>query len=164
MQNDDWLLGDESGIQTGEGLIQLMRQIEGQDITMYWLDDNQGQVFKAIIHKEGRYIGEAYPQPRYNRSKYERNEKDKEARELMSRYEATVRSFQKLRKKSIEAITVIDERPKTLNNKFRMPGMPFEPDPLENKHEAEVLEDVEEDEFDLIPVSRGFKRPLSERY
>ncbi|WP_420582048.1 hypothetical protein [Reichenbachiella sp.] len=144
LQNQEWLLGDNGQVALGENLIRLMRQIEGENVDIYWLDDNHGEVLKAMVYKNGRYICEACPKPKYNRAKNEWTDQDLKAREIMSAYVSTIEAFQKTQIKSIEPVTIIDNRPKTIGNSFQMPGAKkYEPDMNE---EVEVLGEIGKDD------------------
>ncbi len=147
LQNKEWLLGDNGEIYTGEALISLMKQVEGHDLyEVYWLDDNNGSVFKAMVYREGRYICELLPKPRYNRSKSERTQEDEVARDLMTRYVMTVEGYMRRSKNELEKVAIIDNQPKVLNNKFTIKGFEnFVP----REEPAEVIEDHTEDEYEF---------------
>ena len=40
----------------------------------------------------------------------------------MSEYRITIDSFQRSQKQNLEGVAIINEKPKTLNNKFQVPG------------------------------------------
>lgn len=144
-RNTLYLLGNESGIATGDDLIDLMRKVEDATVDIYWLDGNQGQVIKAMIFDtDMRYICSIYEKPAYNRSTLERNDDDEAARTLMSRYEATIRHFGKAQTQEIEPVVVVDHRPKVISNTFMIPGL--EPYQEPSEEPVEVLDDYEEDD------------------
>jgi hypothetical protein len=137
-----WLLGADGQIQTGESLIQLMRNVEGQEIEIFSIDDNHGKIFKALVYKDGRYICELLAKPVPNKAAIERTPQDELDFNLMQRYEATVNGFMRTEKNKLDTVTVIDFRKKTLNNSFVMPGTKteaFEP----NEQHAEIIEDID---------------------
>lgn len=144
-----WLLGEDNQIQTGENLIHLMKRVEGQEIQVFWLDDNQGKVFKALAYKDGRYICELIAKPTPNKASIERTEQDEKDFTLMQRYEATVNGFMRTEKNKLDTVTVIDFRKKTLNNSFVMPGTKTEAFTPSNQP-AEIIEDTEEN-YDYTP-------------
>jgi len=123
LQSQEWLLGDKGEIYTGENLIRLMQKVESNDIDIYWMDDNKGNVFKALVYINGRYICEALPKPRYARAKIELTDAGKQAREIMSRYSTTIDAYMKNQKNSIEKVMVTDNRSKRLNNNFKIEGL-----------------------------------------
>ena len=101
LQKSEWLLGDHNEIYTGEPLIRLLKQVEGKEIDIYWLDDDQGKVIKAMIYdrKDGRYIGQAMPKPISARSKAEEKEHHKDARSIMAKYRNTITAYMQQQKK-----------------------------------------------------------------
>ncbi|OWP76561.1 hypothetical protein BWK62_09495 [Flavobacterium oreochromis] len=122
-QYSEFLLGDNGMIYTGDKLIRLMNEVEGKKIEVFWLDDNYGEIFKALIYRNGKYICEARPKPRYNRAKNEQTEDDLNAQKIMSAYVATIEAYQREQVRTIEKVTVIDNRPVTVSTSFQLPGM-----------------------------------------
>jgi len=135
-----WLLGDHGNIYTGEKLINLMKQVEGQDFEVYWLDGNDGKIIKAMVYMEGRYICELLPKPMPNKARVERTAEDEEQMAIMTRYEATVNGYMRTQKNKLDQVTIIDHRKKTLNDKFQIPGLSKV---SKEPREVEVLEEVE---------------------
>jgi len=125
MQKNEWLLGDKGSISSGEALIRLLKQVEGKTVDIYRLDDDKGNIFKALIydHKDQRFICEAHPKPVAARASIEETQAHKDARVILSKYRNTVTSFMQLKKNEIEDLTVIDNRPKTVSASFSIPGM-----------------------------------------
>jgi len=124
LQNKEWLLGDKGNIYTEENLIRLLKVVEGKDIDIYWLNNDNGTVYKALIcnKKDGRFICEALPKPIGARAPIEEKEYHKNATEIMHRYQATVTNYMKLQKNTIEKVTIIDNRSKTISNSFSIPN------------------------------------------
>lgn len=152
-QYAEWLLADEGEIVTGDLLITFMKQVESKSVDIYWIDGNDGEVIKAMIYKDGRYICELQPLPFSSRVKLEETADHKKAREIVSRYKATVTEFMKSQKNDIEIVTVIDNTPKTINNNFSIPGIEsFKPS-------DEEVEDLgfkdEETEIEYKPNQRS---------
>jgi len=124
MQRQEWLLGDKSKISSGEELIKLLKQVEGKDIDIYRLDDDQGNVIKALIYdKDDRFIGEALPKPKAARASIEETEIHKNARTILSKYSNTVTAYMQLKKNEIDSIIVINNMPKTVSSSFTIPGL-----------------------------------------
>lgn len=123
LQNNEWLLGDNGEIYTGEKLVSLMKKVEGKSFDTYWLDGNNGEVIKALVYMDGRYICELQPKPIYARAKIERTEADEAARDMMIRYAQTIQGYQTFKKNTLTPLTVVDHRKKTLNDKFQIPGL-----------------------------------------
>lgn len=121
-RNTTFVLGIEGEIALGETLIRLMKYVEGKEFTIYWLDGNDGNVLKAMIYYDDMMLCDLVLQPEYSRSIHERDDQGDINRKLMSAYENTVNGFMSQRKREIEGVTIIDNRQKTLNNKFQIPG------------------------------------------
>jgi hypothetical protein len=121
LQSAEWLLGDEGQIYAGEKLINLMRQVEGENIDVYWLDGNDGAVLKALVYIGDRFICEALPKPAYHRALIEQTATDRENRLIMSKYTTTIDAFMTRQKNKIEKVTIIDHTPRTLNDGFKIP-------------------------------------------
>ncbi|SCY94255.1 hypothetical protein [Flavobacterium caeni] len=145
----------ESGqILTGEALITKMKMIEGRELDVYWLDDNDGNVMKAFAYLRGtnRLICEIMEMPRYNRATLERTEKDEAARILQSAYVASVEAFTRQQQNRIENINIIDNTPKTVNSNFKFPTVRRFEVREETPH---VFDDKEEDQFEYEPTTNN---------
>ncbi|MFD1816718.1 hypothetical protein SAMN04515674_1313, partial [Pseudarcicella hirudinis] len=127
LNSDQWCIGSNDKIATGKELIRIMKEIEGRKIIVKWLDDKEGNVLSAKAYRNGRYICDVVPVPRYSKAYYERTEQDFENQALMSAYANTVLNFGKERRNAIDSITVIDRTKSTIIER-----------------EVEVLEEVEE--------------------
>lgn len=145
----EWLLGDNGKIATGESLIRLMKRVEGQEVDIYWLDDNQGNVFKALIYIGDQYVAEAIEKPKPNRARIERTPEDEALMTLMSSYALTINAFQTHQRKTLEHVTVINNRPKTLNNKFQIPELVNKQ--VAHSNHGEIIEDEEDDFLQYEP-------------
>ncbi|MEM8506197.1 MAG: hypothetical protein AAF717_00145 [Bacteroidota bacterium] len=118
-----WLLAENGRIQTGERLIHFLKQVEGQQLEVYWLDGNNGKIVKALAFQNGRHICDLLPKPTPNKAKIERTAEDEAQMHLMAQYKRTVDAYMQSRHKELDAVTVFDYRQKTLNNKFIIPGL-----------------------------------------
>lgn len=160
-QKSEWLLGDQGEIYTGSRLINLMKIVEGQEVDVYWLDANDGSILKALVYIADTLICEALPKPRYHRAKLEQTEACFAARELMSQYAATIQGYQRRRKNELEQVTIIDNTPRTLNNKFKITGL--HPSEEFEAVEVEVLPEPDlEDDFSTVETT--FKTSLKDRF
>ncbi len=173
LQYQEFLLGDDGKVALGEDLIRLMKVVEGQELDVYWLDDNQGNVLKVLVCLRGerRYICEACPKPVYNRAVIEQTEQDSKAQKLMSSYVATIEGFRRKRTRTLEPLTVLDNRPTTLNNTFQIEGPPSIPPKWgrgpsrpRDAEEVEVLAEVQQDAYEAIPDRVSFKKDLKDRF
>jgi hypothetical protein len=117
-RREKFLLGMDGVICAGDKLINLMRQVEGRDITIRYIDTNHGEILKAYIYMDDRFICEAIPQPGYHRAKIDQDEHDLINRELMSKYVTTIESFANRHKKGLDKLTIVDHRPVTIGNSF----------------------------------------------
>ncbi|MBZ0098970.1 MAG: hypothetical protein K8F30_07785, partial [Taibaiella sp.] len=155
---------DDGRIYTGEKLINIMKLAEGENVTAYWLDDNEGRVMKAILYLGTTCICEALPKPVYSRATAERTPEDEKARAIMSAYVATIDGYMNRKRNSINNVLVVDERPKTISNTFTIPGLKqYTPD----YREPEIMPDVAEDESELYtaPVRQsGWRKTLKDRF
>ena len=138
-----FLLGLDGVICTGDKLISMMMQVEGRDVDIYWLDDNFGEMLKAHIYIGDQFICEAIEQPGYNRARIEQTKEDMINRELMSKYTNTIESYGRRQKNGLEKLTIIDNRPVTINNNFQIPGLNGY---VPSTEPAKVLANVDGDE------------------
>jgi len=145
LQRREFLLGDNGRVCKGEPLIDLMRQVEGREIDVYWLDDNKGGILKALIFKGSQYICEAVAKPTYSRAKIEQTSQDLEARTIMSAYVSTIEAFGKRQRNSIDYLTIIDDSPE-LKKTFIMPGLRITE--IDNDTPVEMLPMPIDEEFD----------------
>lgn len=146
LQNEEFLLGEDGKVLTGQALIDAMELVGGETVTVYWLDDNIGKVMKALIYLNDTCICEAVPKPVYNRATAERTPQDSAARQVMSAYVSTIEAYRKEKMRSIEEVVVINKKPIPFDD-FQMPGMRRFEAFDEKTHEApEILPDILEDE------------------
>jgi hypothetical protein len=160
LKGREWILGQDGEVATGEELIRLLKVVEGKSVDIYWLDDNKGQPFKAMVYdSEGRYICEVIEKPLAARAPIEETPAHRDAREVMSRYIQTVTSFIKLQKSKIERTSVIKERSATISDSFSIPGMEREviEDDLEFSKELPELPDPLNPENNPGPAIRSWK-------
>lgn len=168
LNNGKFLIGDEGAMCYGERLIGLMDQIEGRELDVYWLDDNKGEVMKALVYlrNSDRCVCELIKKPTYSRASIEITEQDKANRTIMSHYENTINGYMKKQRNAIDQITVIDHG-STVERKFKMTDMMM---PLigqraivEQPEEVEILE-VQDEEDNLNDRETTFKRSLKDRF
>ena len=123
LQGQKRAIANDGKILTGEALIQEMRIIEGKEFHVYWLDGNDGQVLKAFVYYDDRFICEVMEMPRYNRATIERTNACHDAIKLQSAYVASVDAFEKRQRGRIENVQIINHMPKTINSDFRIPNL-----------------------------------------
>jgi len=144
-QNKEFLLGHDGKVSTGETLIKSMKLVEGQKVDVYWLDDNNGNVLKALVYLRGgdKYICEAVAKPMYSRAKIERTSDQEKAREVMSAYANTISSYARRRMSQLQDLVIIDHREKTLNRKFVIKDLDKRKRPVDTEtEEVETLPDL----------------------
>jgi hypothetical protein len=165
LNKNEFLLGDKGEFCYGEDLIRLMEQVEGQNIDIYWLDGNNGKVIKALVYIGTQYICEALPKPVYARAKIEQTDNDLAQREIMSKYVASITGFQNKQMRSLGKLTIIDNTPKTLNNKFKIASL-HETKEITNEpvEELAALPDDNSNDWNFIEVETSFKRNLKDRF
>ena len=131
-------------ISLGNDLINSLKSIEGKDITVYWLDDNQGNVLKALAFYQGRFICEVQEMPKYNRAIIERTDADEKAREIQSSYVASVEGFIRKQEKSLQRINIIEKPKPQPTNGFFIPGMNRKTFTPSDPETVEIIETPEE--------------------
>ncbi|WP_053404968.1 hypothetical protein [Persicobacter sp. CCB-QB2] len=163
LQYSEWLLGNDGKIATGEELIELMRRVEGKELDVYWLNDNDGKVLKAIVYTD-RYICELLPKPVYQRAVIEQTDKDKEKQSLMSAYAMTIAGYQKRRRNEIQDVVVIDNTPKHKPRiEFTIDGVSQYQAPEEDAQEMpDLADELDIETLDERP-SQG-RRSLDQRF
>lgn len=173
LHNGWHLLGDEGKIYTGDNLLGLLNLVEGKELDIYWLDDNDGNVLKALVYLHGgsRCICEAITKPITSRSELEEIPQQKANRGVMEHYRNTVDGYATRRKNSIEKVTIIDNMPITLNNGFKIRGLETriieKPDHDESAAmlSPEEIDDLEFALEDAIKEGRSsYLKPLKDRY
>jgi hypothetical protein len=95
LQNNTFLLAEGGTIATGDTLIKLMERVAGKTIQVYWLDDNDGNVFVAHAYINNYMMCELIAQPTYSRAKAELTPQGIKAREVMSSYVSTIEAYRK---------------------------------------------------------------------
>ena len=57
LQRKEFFLGLNGKISTGEELVGLMDMVDGKELDVYWLDDNNGEVLRALVYlRDGNRI------------------------------------------------------------------------------------------------------------
>jgi hypothetical protein len=110
LNGQEWCLGDDGQLATGDKLIQIMKVVEGRKLVVKWLDDAEGKVIKAYAYINDRYVCELVEVPMYSKAYFERTEQDFENANLMSAYSNTVYQFGMRQKNAIEKVTIIERK------------------------------------------------------
>lgn len=136
----------------GNDLITALKAIEGKDIDVYWLDDNSGNVMKALAYYQGRFICEVQAMPKYNRAKLERTPEQDAARELQSSYVASVEGFIRQQERSLQRINIIHSPKPKPKNGFFIPGMERKPQFSPSDPETVDIVDIPDDDHYNVPA------------
>jgi hypothetical protein len=163
LQGREMLIGDNGSIKTGEDLIKLMKIVEGEEISVKWLDDNDGHILKAYAFIGDKYVCELFEKPKYQRARIERTGDDEKAQILMSSYKATIDGYCRAHKNEIDKVTIIDNRQIIVNNKFRIRELS---DALIIRDElpVEIAPERDDFEYELETVETTFKPSLKDRF
>lgn len=164
LNNKKYLIGENGKLVYSDRLIGLMSQIEGKELDIYWLDGNDGQIMKALVYLRGtdRCVCEAVAKPSHNKAQIERTPEDVENYTAMAKYISSVDGYIRSQKNKVDRVTVIDNTPKTLNNKFQISGLRK---PITERIEpVEVMEDIEEDDDFFKGIEKGIKNDLYDTF
>ena len=113
-----YLLGENGSLAKGERLIQLMKQVEGKDVTVRWEHDNDGNVMKALVYTGSQYICEAIAEPKPQRAEWEKTSADHKAFGDMMAYVSTIEGYQQSQKNSFEELVLVDNMPEAREKDF----------------------------------------------
>lgn len=171
LQHKKWVLGEDGEVYTGDNLIKLLKQVCDRNITVYWLNGNDGEVMKALVYVGDRYVCQAMPQPECARASAEQTVTDIEAFTLMARYKSTITGYMSHSMKAINDLLIVGEKPKTLNNKFKINnngaikdiGANFKFDASQTETEPQILEQPTEETVEIIETT-NLKRTLLDRF
>lgn len=158
LNNSLFVLGIDDKIATGEKLINIMRQVEGEQVSIYWLDDDvTGEVIKALVFLGTRYVCEAVAKPMPQRATIEKTPKDLEDFALFNAYVATIEAYGRSTRKAIDTVSYRDITPKA-SKSFVMPGLNTTPPP------APPIDDLEPDEDELVITWPSHKNSLKNTF
>jgi hypothetical protein len=162
LNNAECLLGLHGQIATGQTLVQIMQLVEGQNINVYWLDDNDGNLLQAHIYIGTRYVADAVAKPVYAKARIEQTPEDDAKRAAMSSYVATVDAFIRQRKNAVTKVHILPAiNTPAPTHAFTIRGLKkYNPPPQVSQPEIIELPP----DADFIPVKTPFKRALIDRY
>lgn len=164
LNNQKYLIGENGTIVYSNRLTNLMDQIEGKEIDVYWLDGNDGRIMKALVYLKGtdRCVCEAVAKPSHNKAQIERTPEDLENYTAMAKYVSSVDGYIRSQKNKVDKVTVTDNTPKTLNNKFQITGIRK---PISERiGPVEVMPEIEDEDEFFKDVSKPFNKPLFDRF
>lgn len=158
LNNATFLLGEDGKVALGNRLIELMAELEGQQVHIYWLDNNDGTILKAHIYIGTQYYCEAIAKPLPQKAQKERTDEDTAKLETLGSYASTVQKYMKERMHSIDKVTVINNTPvHQPKNAFKIKGLQRY---QQKETETETLPEAPTNEFDTpieIPINRSLK-------
>ncbi len=143
--NSEFLIGDYGKILLGERLINVLSVLEDNHFDVYWLDSNDlydgngTHIIKAYAYIGDQFICELIAKPTYSRSFLGQTSQDRENRELMSQYVATITGYMQSKKRSIDRVYVEDNRTVELNQNFKIRGINGE---ILHSHESKNYDDT----------------------
>ena len=85
-RNEEYLLGINGEVSTGENLITFMKYVEGKEFEVFWLDANDGSILKAMIYHNDMMICELIKKPSSYRSSHEATEETRINRQITVSY------------------------------------------------------------------------------
>lgn len=145
LQYIDRVVGLNGEVATGPTLINIMNEIEGQQIQVNWLDDNNGNVLKANVYSPtGRLICELFDDLPFHRSEIDQTDQCRKNMALYFSYENTVTSHANKIAKSINSIEIIEKESKPqgsfrINNYKRREVVAEKPIKILEEPEAEPV-------------------------
>lgn len=165
------VVGVNGEVALGEKLINIMSQIEGEDVTLYWLDDNEGNVLKAHVYDNaGAFVCELLDDLSYSRSKLESGASDVDKRAIMSAYTATVQGYVSRNVKQLSDVVIIEKQVETVK-KFTIKRLGSDRATasaikMNEDFEAERLPELPNEDFndDLNSIETGFNVNTKSRF
>jgi len=157
LNNEEYLLGLDGEVLLGEKLIGMMKILAGENIDVYWLDGNNGEVLKASIflRNTDRPICEAIAKPKYQRAIIERTERDNQNYEMMSAYVASIEGYARMKTASINKLLIIDKTPRTLNRGFVINELKRYEPTIHIGAEVETMEEIPEAFSEMEPMPKS---------
>lgn len=124
LQGKHRVVGHHGTVATGDALINIMKQIEGEKVDVRWLDNNEGEVLKALVFdKSGRMVCELLGDLAYHRATLEQTPQCLINREITSAYAATVQGYISRGRKAINTIAIVENEQPAKSSRFVMPGI-----------------------------------------
>lgn len=145
LQHLDRVVGFNGEVALGETLINVMNEIEGEEVNVFWLDDTEGNVLKAHVYNAaGRFICEVLDDLPFHRSELDQTDQCKRNMGLYNAYEATVEGHANRLAKSINKVQLIEvEQPNT--GSFKIAELRTKRKPSTDPMNPEILQSPEDD-------------------
>jgi hypothetical protein len=163
LQGIDRVVGINGEVALGETLLNIMNEIEGREVNVHWLDDNNGNVLKAHVYDaDGRLICEVLDDLPFHRSELDQTDQCRKNMELYFAYENTVDGHANRIARSINSVELIETEVKPKGD-FRIAGL--RRNEVKEPAMPEALPELKDDnDTDLIPVETTFKTSTRSRF
>lgn len=113
-----------SDVALGDDLINIMHRIEGEQVQVYWLDGNDGQVLRAVVQDmKGNHICELLDDMPFHRAEIERTATCLRNMELSAAYRATVEGYIRSNVRKLSGTVIINTVDAPSKGRFTMPGL-----------------------------------------
>lgn len=148
---------DGESVALGADLIRVMEKLEGNQVQVYWLDGNDGQVLRALVQDmTGRTICELLDDLPYHRAVIEQTDRCRENIRLTAAYRETVDGYIRKTVKRLSGTMVIETKQPTVG-RFQIPGLKVN---APRETEAETLPDAPA----FIPTSTTVSTATIDRF
>lgn len=115
---------DGQNVALGDELIRVMERIEGEQVQVYWLDGNDGEVLHAVVHDmSGRPICSLLDDLPYHRAPIEQGDQCRTNMSLTAAYRETVDGYIRRTVKRLSGTMVIENKVMQPSQRFQMPGL-----------------------------------------
>lgn len=158
LNGEHHVVGLNGEVALGDTLLNIMKTIEGREVIIYFLDDNDGEMLKAHVHDmiSGRFVCELMGDLGYERSALGRKrarlngQDDGRNRGLMTAYVRTVDDFIKSQSNQLSRLSVqpVAEKPAPGPNDFNIRGLQVSEE--QDPQDTEVLFDPNQEEEDAF--------------
>lgn len=160
-------IAEDGEILLGDALVQKLKMIEGQDLTVYWIDGNDGEVMKALAYIGDTYCCDLLPIPKYHRAVIEQTPQCAANKLIQDKYVSTVGAYIRHRSRSLDGITIIENEDGRVNHNYKMSQLNIHrPKPIMSEDEelpAQIIEVKEEEDWEEN-VQGGTGRSAIERF
>ncbi len=167
LQGKHRVVGRNNEVALGDDLIKILSKIEGQQITVKWLEGNDGKVMKSLVYdNQDRLVCELLGDLAYKRDTLERTPQGDRNRELTSAYVATVQGYISRGVKEINNIEIIENPQPEKPKRFVMPKIKKGYTPSERPVEIlpDPLNEVENDFEDDLKTHRRRETSTAARF
>lgn len=164
LNNGEYWLGENGKVAAGPNLINMMKQVEGEELDIYWLDTHEGSMIKALVYLRNtdQYVCEAVPIPSYSRASLERTDEDERNKDIQDKYVSTINAFMRSQKRDIDKVQIIGMPTKVMNNKFRLPGT--KQTEIVETQDAEILDNTDFEDIEIVARETTIDNNINNRW